>query len=253
MPASGRGYRQQLGVAPPPPGARSPSVFATHLAALYRDGKLYAQEVAQTAAAGIAGQTRPEADVRRIAGVTASSTRKRRRTGDEVRPDTRHASRGLQRALAAGSNLPQPYMVNVKLWDAVRDECVEEAVAMLLPHELLDCIPDSQVAEFCDFDSSQEGLRHDFELWSRRVNCDVGARRFAVCGLWGDAAPYSQRDSLYLLVLTVLSGRQRVYWWLVALAKRRICQCGCQGRHTFEDIFGRGMAIPNAFGRCASC
>ena len=59
----------------------------------------------------------------------------------------------------------------------------------------------------------------------------------ACSGLWGDAAPYTLRDSLYLLIFTMLSGIRREYFWIFAVTKRSCCACGCQARHTFEAVF----------------
>ena len=56
-------------------------------------------------------------------------------------------------------------------------------------------------------------------------------------GVWGDAAPYHTRDSLFLLLVSPLSVRDRSRMWVCAFSKRMVCCCGCRGRCTFEGCF----------------
>ena len=45
------------------------------------------------------------------------------------------------------------------------------------------------------------------------------------------------RDSLYLFLWNIISGVHQTRFWFVGLTKRSICQCGCDGQHTFQVIW----------------
>ena len=108
---------------------------------------------------------------------------------------------------------------------------------MLLLTDLVDLIPAGLESEYCSYTDAQSGFHADLLSWCDRVSVDPSAHQYVAFGLWGDAAPYTNKDSLYLLVGSILSGEHRDRWWLSAIAKRRICNCGCKGRHTFERLF----------------
>ena len=56
--------------------------------------------------------------------------------------------------------------------------------------------------------------------------------------IWGDSACYWTRDSVYLMLFSVLSGKYHKRYWVTSVSKRTVCQCGtCYGRHTFEPIW----------------
>ena len=58
----------------------------------------------------------------------------------------------------------------------------------------------------------------------------------SACG--GDSAPFHTRDSIFLLLFNVLSGNlQKKRFWTCAFPKSMFCNCGCKGRHTFDDVF----------------
>ena len=119
---------------------------------------------------------------------------------------------------------------------------------MILPHDLLFTLAEDQVADYCSYGPSQQGVLGDLQDWG--YQCDVNLNdgiHTAALALWGDAAPYATRDSIYLLVLTILSGQHREYYWLSCITKRRICACGCQGRHTFDRLF---MVLSWSFRAC---
>ena len=98
-------------------------------------------------------------------------------------------------------------------------------------------IPEGKEEEYCSFGAGQAGFEEDLEGWCTRTRCDMSEDFVAPCALWGDVAPYASRDSVFTLVLTILSGVHRVYWKLCCLTKRSICDCGCKGRHSFDRLF----------------
>ena len=151
----------------------------------------------------------------------------------------RHCSRSIQRSMAKQSNMViEPYLFSCPLWDAASERPVESDVAMLLPHDLFDSmIPEGKEEEYCSFGAGQAGFEEDLEGWCTRTRCDMSEDFVAPCALWGDVAPYASRDSIFILVLTILSGVHRVYWKLCCLTKRSICDCGCKGRHSFDRLF----------------
>ena len=48
----------------------------------------------------------------------------------------------------------------------------------------------------------------------------VMQERFLSLGVWGDAAPYAHRDSLYMLLFNVISGRHHKRFWFATFPKR---------------------------------
>ena len=236
MPSKGRGLRQRLGLdaAPEPAAARSDlgKVLATH----YSTGRLSADEIAQTASAGISGNADPQSDLKRLASAFSGSKRKRE-TSEGPKPETRNSARGVSRALRRFSVLPALYYFLCPLWDPHQNCQVVEKVSMLLLTDLVDLIPAGLESEYCSYTDAQSGFHADCLSWCDRVSVDPSAHQYVAFGLWGDAAPYTNKDSLYLLAGSVLSGEHRDRWWLSAIAKRRICNCGCKGRHTFERLF----------------
>ena len=72
--------------------------------------------------------------------------------------------------------------------------------------------------------------------FGQRLSIDVVSTPTACVALWGDSAPYVKKDSLYLLLVTCISGAVRKRYWACALPKRRLCRCGCFGRCTFDAL-----------------
>ena len=195
-----------------------------------------AADVATAASAECSDNPSARSDVASLAKAAPS---KKRKVNEGERLDSRHCSRGVQRSLAKHSTFQlEPYVFSAPLWDATNEVSKPSDVAMLLPHDLLDrMIPEGKEEEYCKFVAGQEGFEHDVGSWCERTHCDMSGSFVAPCALWGDAAPYSRRDSIYVLVLTLLSGVHRIYWKLCCLTKRSICDCGCHGRHTFDQLF----------------
>ena len=106
---------------------------------------------------------------------------------------------------------------------------------MLPIHETLDAVAQGSEEQFCSMGANQQGFQEDLQQWSSRVGIPL-VGFWAALGLWGDSAPHTKFDSLYLMTYTCLSGLFRKRIWVAAFNKRRLCRCGCYGRHTYEPI-----------------
>ena len=56
-------------------------------------------------------------------------------------------------------------------------------------------------------------------------------------GLWGDSAPFANRDGLFLLLFNILNGHHHERFWFVAFPKSLICRCGCAGACALMPIW----------------
>ena len=239
MPPRGKGWRQSLGIAsveaPADDGGRSH--VSAYLAETYKDRTLNSRLVAQAAHAAVSDDPSAGSSTQRLARCRVTQTR---RTNAGERPDNRNTSRGVTRAMRATRTvvLPEPYEFDCPLWDEINCEPITEKVSMLLPHELSETqIEQGHEHEWVSCDDSQSEFRDDIVSWSERTSFSLDGMHVAGGALWGDAAPYTLRDSIYLLIMTILTGVHRVYWWIACIPKRRICQCGCYGRCTFDRLF----------------
>ena len=106
------------------------------------------------------------------------------------------------------------------------------------PHETLDKICEKGCEDsFCSFNDSQLPIKEELNAWALRVGADLLSACFACIALWGDSAPHTKFDSLYLFTFTLLSGVSRARYWIAAVNRRLLCRCGCGGRCTFHDIY----------------
>ena len=120
----------------------------------------------------------------------------------------------------------------------IKNKQVQIKLSIIVPHELLEAIvhPGNE-AEYCSIGPKQEQLHEDLVDLGKRLSIDTTASLWGICALWGDSGAYTHKDSLYLLVMTMLSGIHRTRFWLVAFSKRHLCRCGCYGRCTLDRIF----------------
>ncbi|CAK0863488.1 unnamed protein product [Prorocentrum cordatum] len=130
-----------------------------------------------------------------------------------------NAYRGLMRRLDK-IDLPPVYQAALPSWDPLRNQKATMLTNFLLPHEMLHhMVQPSTVHEWCTFAPEVSPLNDVLKEWGETLKPprDTTTELFASLGLWGDSAPYSKRDSVYLLTY--------------------VCQCGCYGRHTFEEAW----------------
>lgn len=126
----------------------------------------------------------------------------------------------------------------IPMWNQKQSRKVECDMSFLPIHELLEAvIPQGEEDKWCAFGPDQQGFRLTLEDWGAKMGVGHYAMRsFVAIGSWGDSAVFTKRDSVNLLVFAVLGGGCRRRFWVCGINKRRVCQCGCQGRCTFDAI-----------------
>ena len=129
-------------------------------------------------------------------------------------------------------------MASCPMWDHAADRPKHQDLAFLPIHETLDVmVSEGEEESWCSTTGDQAGFAADLHEWGARMGLDVVKNLFACIGLWGDSAPFAKRQSLFLLLFTVISGVHRERFWVTALTNKCLCQCGCFGRCTFDLIF----------------
>ena len=225
----GAGVRQRLGVLKAQKVKKTRTSIGQFLIDTWRQADLDAHRVrlGASAAGSSAGDLKP----------LAKSVGKQRLRRGKLKPDTRNSNREVQRVLRKAACLPEPYVADVPLWDDEADQQVMLPIKVYPPHETLEALvlPGCE-EEWSSIDESQEGIRVRLTDWSRRVGVSLLGTLLALC-LWGDSAPSTKRDSVYLLTYRVLTGTHRRRVWIAALGKSQLCKCGCFGRHTFDALF----------------
>ena len=155
-------------------------------------------------------------------------------------PDTKHTSRALKRVLKTDSVFAPTYIADVTMWDTSADEKTVGKMAFLPIHEALEAVvPPNEEYEWASYTPAQNGFRLALREWAVRVGLALST--LANClpiALWGDSAEFSHRQSLFLLEFQVLSGGCRKRFWICSFAKKSLCQCGCRGRCTMDDVWG---------------
>ena len=126
------------------------------------------------------------------------------------------------------------------MWDTMGDCQIIEKVRILPPHEVIDSLIgtcDQRLHEYSCLDTSaKQHLRGDLEDWATRVGTDLADHVWLMLALWGDSAPMSRNTSLFLLTFRILSGVHAQRYWVAAITKK-ICNCGCAGRCTFDRLW----------------
>ena len=170
-----------------PDGPEPPTDLVDFLTGMYRDGTLRANEVATGAAAAVSSVSRTSRDVQAIA--KAKAKKKIITKYGKERAHTAHCARALQRVLKKRSTMPPVYRFLAPVWDVNRNCKVNDTMAILLPHEVLDSqIEEGCEREYCDATDEQPGLHAEKLEWLERTGVDVGTDPLASLGLWGDAA-----------------------------------------------------------------
>ena len=228
MPLRG-GIRQRLGL-----GARAPerSRMGEFLVRKYGAGKLTAHEFAEGAhAAGSAAGD--------LVALRMPSLHRKRVRGGKLKPDTRWAARNASRILKKKSRLNSPLIVDLPQWDHQAGRKCMRGTAIFPIHETLDAlVAPGEENDWTTFDSTQEQFKVWLDQWAARTGVELNGTSPWMClSLWGDSAPYSKNDSLYLLTYRLLNGRHRERIWITALSARNLCACGCGGRHTIDGVF----------------
>lgn len=144
--------------------------------------------------------------------------------------------RDVQRALEATiQHVPSVYSTKLQMWDVERGEPCLDVVHFLLPHEVLHFLVGSDVDAWLQLPHGH-ALQATLADWKERMGLEA-ATPVAAIGVWGDSAAYHTRDSLYVMLWNVLSGKHHKRYIFCSFGKRTLCQCGCQGRHTFDGVW----------------
>jgi hypothetical protein len=72
--------------------------------------------------------------------------------------------------------------------------------------------------------------------WAERVNL-TDTQNLMGIGIWGDSAPTVKADAVYLVLFNVITGIFHQRFRFCCWSKRIACNCGCKGKHTFEDVY----------------
>ena len=99
--------------------------------------------------------------------------------------------------------------------------CVE--MAFLPPHETLSALVEEGSEDlWCNFNDSQQGFKSELESWAATLGVQLNGK-WTCLSLWGDSAPSTKRDSLYLLCFTVLNGSFGNRLWICTFNKNKVC------------------------------
>ena len=147
-----------------------------------------------------------------------------------------NAWRSLKRYMTKDCQLPTAYRAKTFFWDH-RRSCKKEGWLGFIPlHETLSAVVDSASAdEWCVYDPLEEVLEADLVRTCSRLG--TGRDRMAALRIWGDHAEYHTRDSLGLIMFSVMTGKVRRRFLICGFSKRSQCRCGCKGQCTFQTVW----------------
>ena len=176
-------------------------------------------------------------DAQELINAAKADANKSSSSAASLRPsNTKNTSRDLVRKLDKTTTMPEVYEFDGTFWDEASNCQVVDTSYMLLPYEVFDAVAETP--------ADWQGLGADTplyearRLWGQRISPpidDVGD--IMATSLWGDAAPVSSTDSLYLLLWSCLApSAPNKRYWIHAMPKSIVCRCGCYGRHTFDSI-----------------
>ena len=181
------GVRQRLGIDADAAASGASSSTGDYFRGMYASARLSAAEVSQ-GASPIVSDLGGSSDVRQLG--SANPTKKRRLKDGSEKLDTRNVSRDVRRAFARHrserSKLPVPIDIDIPLWSK-KGVSELKAVSFLLPHLLLDSIPEGEEEDSCFWHQSKwlsdETWRHGRTdlilatkaLQSHHVRCGVMA------------------------------------------------------------------------------
>ena len=228
------GIRQKLGLAKAKvKGRPKASPLVDHLLGLYAKGKASASEIGDASIAASSSFSAPLADYANIAKAKKSAKAKPKHA-------SRNSSRALHRALKTTKDivLPPIYFADTPLWDTDQVQQVPQALAYLPIHEVLAALVQRSGPErWTSCAPAQHGFQQELYRWGDRQEVNTRKGQWAIVSLWGDSAPSTVHDSVFLLSFQVLSGDVKQRFWITTFNKSSVCKCGCQGRCTFDSVF----------------
>ena len=141
------------------------------------------------------------------------------------------------RALKSGQVLPPAHHIAVPMWDDIAGKQYDGKLAVTLIWEVFDAVCEEGAEhEWLHCDDHQAGFRDRIQSSASDLKLTDTSDILGI-GIWGDSAPTHNRNGVYLLTWTVLTGIFRYRFRICGLSKHQICCCGCFGRCTFEKIF----------------
>ena len=198
-----------------------------------RSGRFSAADLSACASAG----STSEPTLRRLASAVDVGTRVRKGKREQHH---KHTARNTSRVLAKQCNAPPLYVASIPVWSEVENRQTLSEVSFLLPHEMLQhAVPEGAEHDWVAADASQVGFANRLRDWGAHLGVDTTEGHWACMSVWGDSAPFSAKasDSVFLLTWRLLTGCHRKRYWIFAVNKRRLCACGCFGRHTMDAAF----------------
>ena len=181
------------------------------LRGLHKKGKLSARDVGDVAA-----------NSRQARGSDEGRLASARARGVISKHASRNSSRNLMRAF---SPLLHPlYVVKTPMWNENTMTSVACDQAYLPPHEMLGAIiKPGDEAMWTDLGPGRAGINKDLQAWRARTHVrHDDDDKFACLSLWGDAAPHTHRDSIYLLLFSCVSGNVKRRFWITCLNKKNV-------------------------------
>ena len=188
----------------------------------FKQGKIGAPQLQQAAAESVAN-----GDRRTIISKLAHAGRDGAIRGNISRDVMKHI----------GSSKTKPYCSLVTFWDPDRNCQIKDKCFFLLPYEIIESEIDAgtPIDDFCHLADGDPLISVKADLM-RTLKIEDGSN-VALIGLWGDAAPFHNRDSVFLVLFNVISGSRAKRFPISCWSKRMSCNCGCSGRHTMDDIW----------------
>ena len=148
----------------------------------------------------------------------------------------KNASRDVKTAMSKFSHHAEPYAASIRVWDSAEAKQVTEDVLFLLPYEQADCI--FETTDIDDLTNIDPLSPMNSTMGDWKTNQGIPAdEKVAGIGVWGDSAPMNTNDALYVLLWNFITGVWHQRFPFVAFSKFKCCNCGCKGRHTFDDCF----------------
>ena len=150
--------------------------------------------------------------------------------------------RDIKRSMMRNSSFkgaPPLYGTHGIFWDEDKGEQIRDEMYLQAPHEYIDHLLNTKPIEelIAKPSASTECTEVDRRMhaWARSQNIDPQEPILGF-GIWADSAPHTKKDSVYLILIQIITGIYASRMWCTAWAKRAMCACGCNGLHTYERI-----------------
>ena len=195
-------------------GRRKANTIGNFLSSMYLIGRLSAPELQEGCAAATSSSCHD---------TTVADLAKCARTGKYRANCSRDV---ISKMAKKCRDRPSCYSTKIPFWCDKKDRRTLMECFFLLPHEIVHWLLErsQDVTEFVGFDN--ERMQKIFQDWKTKAGVHTDA---LALGLWGDSATYNTRDSIYMILMNILSGKKH---------KRFSCQIGCRpsDRHLSRQL-----------------